>query len=92
MRQIIEKCYEYNTDLYILFTEIRQAFNSKDIISIISCFRILWHTSKIIKLIKTTLNDNISKVLVAITDSRPFNVSTGVRQGDAMSEALFNTA
>jgi hypothetical protein len=39
-----------------------------------------------------TLNDNISKVLVAITVSRPFNVSTGVRQGDAMSEALFNTA
>jgi hypothetical protein len=39
-----------------------------------------------------TLNDNISKVLVAITGSRPFSVSTGVRQGDAMSEALLNTA
>jgi hypothetical protein len=43
------------------------------------------------KLIKTTLNDTISKVLVTITGSRPFNVSTEVRQGDAMSEALFNS-
>lgn len=92
MRQIIEKCYEYNTDLYILFNEIWRAFDSKDIISIISRCRILWHISKIIKLIKMTLNDNISKVLVAITGSRPFSVSTGVRQGDAMSEALLNTA
>ena len=39
-----------------------------------------------------TLNDNISKVLIAITGSRPFNVSTGVRQGDAMSEGSFNSA
>jgi hypothetical protein len=43
---------------------------------------------KIIKLINTTLSDNIAKVLIVTTSSRSFNISTGVRQGDALSAAL----
>ena len=30
IRQIMEKCYEYNTDLHILLNEIWQAFDNKD--------------------------------------------------------------
>jgi hypothetical protein len=46
---------------------------------------------KIIRLINMTLNDNISKVLVA-NSSRHCNISKGLRQGDALSAALFNVA
>jgi hypothetical protein len=38
------------------------------------------------------LSDNIGKVLIANTSSRSFNILTGVRQGDALSTALFNIA
>jgi hypothetical protein len=48
------------------------------------------YQKKMIKLIKTTLSDNIAKVLIANTSSRSFNISTGVRQGDALSAVLFN--
>jgi sorting nexin-29 len=44
------------------------------------------------RLTKMTLNDNTSKVLVANNSSRHFNISTGVRAGDALSAALFNVA
>jgi hypothetical protein len=43
---------------------------------------------KIIRLIKMTLNDK-SKVIAANNSSRHFNISTGVRQGDALSAALY---
>jgi hypothetical protein len=52
----------------------------------------LWHTRKIIKLIKMTLSDNIAKVLIANTSSRSFNILTGVGHGDVLSAALFNIA
>jgi hypothetical protein len=49
------------------------------------------YQKKVIKLIKMTLSDIIAKVLKANTSSRSFNISTGVRQGDALSAALFNS-
>jgi hypothetical protein len=39
-----------------------------------------------------TLNGNTSKVLVANNSSRNFKIPMGVRQGDALSAALFNVA
>jgi sorting nexin-29 len=49
-------------------------------------------SKKIIRLIKMAINDNTAKVLVANNSSRHFNISAGVRQGDALSAALFNVA
>ena len=30
MQQILEKCYEYNIEMYILFIDFKQAFDSGD--------------------------------------------------------------
>jgi hypothetical protein len=92
MRQTMEKCYEYNTDLYMLSIDFRQAFDSiyrNQLFMALESYGIL---EKIIRLIKMTLNDKTSKVLVANNISRHFNISTEVRQGDALSAALFNVA
>ena len=47
---------------------------------------------KIIRLIKMTLHDNTSKVLIANTSSRSFYVSLGVRHRDALDMLLEGTA
>jgi len=30
MQQILEKCYEYNIEMYVLFIDFKQAFDSVD--------------------------------------------------------------
>jgi hypothetical protein len=91
MRQVMEKCYEYNIDLHILFIDFRQAFDSIDRNQLFKVLESYGIQEKIIKLIKMTLSNNIAKVLIANTSSRSFNISTGVRQSDALSAALSNT-
>jgi sorting nexin-29 len=92
MWQTMEKCYEYNTDLHMLFIDFRQAFDSIYRNQLFMAFESYGIPEKIIRLIKMTLNDNTSKVLVANNNSGHLNISMGVRQGDALSAALFNVA
>jgi hypothetical protein len=76
----------------MLFIDFRQAFDSIYRDQLFMALEPYSIPEKIIRLIKMTLNDNIFKVLVANNSSRYFNISTGVRQGDALSAALFNVA
>jgi sorting nexin-29 len=92
MRQTMERYYEYNTDLHMLFIDFRQAFDSIYRNQLFMALESYGIPEKIIRLIKMTLSDNTSKVLVANNSSKHFNISTGVRQGDALSAALFNVA
>jgi sorting nexin-29 len=88
----MEKCYEYNTDLHMLFIDFRQAFDSIYRNQLFMALESYGIPVKIIRLLKMTLNNNTSKALVANNSSRHFNISTAVRQGDALSAALFNVA
>jgi hypothetical protein len=76
----------------MLFVDFRQAFDSIYRNQLFMALESYGKPEKIVRLIKITLNDNTSKVLVANNSSRHFNISTGVRQGDALSAALFNVA
>ena len=52
MRQILEKCYEYNIEMYAIFIDFKQAFDSVDrqkTIQILQEFRI---SNKFVRLIK----------------------------------------
>jgi sorting nexin-29 len=88
----MEKCYEYNTDLHMLFIDFRQAFDSIYRNQLFMALESYGIPVKIISLIKMTLNDNTSKVLIANNSSRHFNISMEARQDDALSAVLFNLA
>jgi sorting nexin-29 len=78
MRQTMKKCYEYSTDLHMVFIDFRQAFDSiyRNQLFMAESYGI---PEKIIKLINMTLNNNTSKLLIANNSCRHFNISTGVR-------------
>jgi sorting nexin-29 len=88
----MEKCYENKIDLYMLFIDFRQAFDTikwKKLIRTLEKFDI---PKKLIKMIAITLEDSRSKVFVGGKLSEPFMMSSGVRSSDSISAVLFNLA
>jgi hypothetical protein len=90
MRQIYEKCYEYNIELHNIFVDFSQAFDTvnRDVIynSLIK-HNIL---NKLISPIKLTMQQTKMKVKVNNSYSEWFETKRGVRQGDPLSALLFS--
>ena len=84
VRQICEKCHEYNIDLHNIFIGFSQAFDTvnRDVIyNSLSKHNV---PDKLIKLIKLTMQQTKMKVKVNNSYSEWFETKTGVRQGDPL--------
>lgn len=92
MRQIMEKCYEHNINLHLLFIDFQKAFDS------VYQEGLYWYMErkgipkKLIKLTQMTLSSARAKVLVDGRCGDQFELNRGVRQGDTLSATLFNIA
>ena len=88
--QIFEKFHEFSLSLHCLFIDFKQAFDSIDRQTIKFILLKQGIPNKLVSLIMMTLNGTIAKVRIhgQFTDS--FNVRSGVKQGDALSTAIFN--
>ena len=64
VRQIFEKCYEFNIELHNVFIDYAQAFDSVYRDKIIKCLNNYEVPSKLIKLIVKTLQDTKVRVKV----------------------------
>ena len=90
VREIYEKCYEYNIDLHNLFVDFSQVFDTvnRDVIyNSLSKHNV---PDKLIKLIKLTMQQTKMKVKVHNNYSEWFETKTGVRQADPLSALLFS--
>jgi len=90
VRQIYEKCHEYNIDLHNIFIDFTQAFDTvnRDIIyTSLAKYNI---PDKLTKLIKLTMQHTRMKVKVNNDYSEWFETKIGVRQGDPLSALLFS--
>jgi hypothetical protein len=90
VRQIYEKCYEYNIDLHNIFIDFSQAFDTVNRDVIFSSLTEHNVPDKLIKLIKLTMQQTKMKVKVNNGYSEWFETKTGVRQGDPLSALLFS--
>jgi sorting nexin-29 len=90
VRQIIEKCHEFNIDLHSAFIDYTQAFHSVYRNKIITCLNNYGVPSKLIKLIAKTLHDTKARVKVNQSYTEYFEVTTGVKQEThSLSTTLF---
>jgi hypothetical protein len=90
LRQIFEKCYEYNIELHNIFVDYSQAFDSVNRNKIIECLIKYEVTTKLIKLIGLTLTISVAKVKIGNHFTKEFKIVSGVKQGDPLSTTLFS--
>jgi hypothetical protein len=90
IRQIYEKCLEYNIELHNLFIDYMQAFDSVNRSVIPDCLKQFSVLDKLINRVKLSLQDTKVKVKINNDYSEQFEVRTGVKQGDPLSPVLFS--
>jgi len=89
-RQILEECYEYNIEMHVLFIDFKQSSDSADRQKTIQILQELRIPNKLVQLIKITLQNMEASVKIEHLTSKPFSISSGVRQGDPLSATIFN--
>lgn len=90
IRQILEKCKEYNVELHQLFVDFKAAYDSvirKKLWRVMAEFGI---PEKLIALTKMTLEGANSRVRIRNKLSESFDIEEGLRQGDPLATLLFN--
>lgn len=89
VRQVQEKCWEYNIDIYQLFVDFKQAYDSIDrerLYTVLLDFNI---PHKLVRLIRTTMMNSRCTVKITQAQTNTFEVSQGLKQGDGLATALF---
>jgi hypothetical protein len=86
----MEKCFEFNTDLLILFVDYKKAFDNINRTVLLSAMGNYGIPKNILILVEMTMKDSDAKITIGGNVSKSFNVLQGVRQGDGLSAVLFN--
>jgi hypothetical protein len=92
VKQVVEKSHEYNKDTYLLFVDFKAAYDSINRDKLWEAMTQLGISVKLTRLIKSCTYNSKSKISFGGELSEEFPVTTGLRQGDALSPALFNIA
>ncbi|PSN45867.1 hypothetical protein C0J52_19674 [Blattella germanica] len=90
VKQMFEKCHEYNINLYNIFVDYTHAFDSVSREKIIECLMQYKVPSKLIHLIGLTLCKTTAQIKIGNILSDKFNINCGVKQGDPLSATLFS--
>jgi len=90
IRQILEKCREFNISTYHLFIDFKAAYDSVDRNELFHVMADLGFPSKLTRLVRATLTNVSYCVKLQGNYSAPFRGDNGLRQGDALSTLLFN--
>lgn len=90
MTQIIEKSYEHDIELHMLFIDFRQAFDSIRRNKLLEEMKTMEIPAKLIRLTKMTMEKSRARINTLETTSEEIAIETGVRQGDSLSTTLFN--
>lgn len=90
IRQILEKCKEYNIETHHLFVDLKAAYDSVIRKKQWRLMEEFGFPHKLISLSKLTLNGANSRVRIRNQLSESFDIEEGLRQGDPLSSLLFN--
>jgi hypothetical protein len=90
IRQIMEKCYEFNVTTHHLFVDFKNAYDSVKRHKLWSALEFFGVPQKLIRLARLTLTNVNCRVRIANDLSDPFDNKDGLRQGDSLAQLFFN--
>jgi glutathionylspermidine synthase len=90
IRNILEKCYEYNITLHQLFIDFKHAYDSVRRDQLFDTMIEFGIPKKLMQMVKMTLNNTTARVKVQNKLSERFDINSGLRQGDIIFSQLFN--
>lgn len=90
LRNILEKCYEYNIDIHLIFIDFKQAYDRVKRNEMWVDMENFGIPQKLIRLTKMTLAKSQGKVAIQGELSEHFEIGIGLREGDDLSTILFN--
>jgi hypothetical protein len=90
--QILEKKWEYNGTVHQLFIDFKKAYDSVRREVLYNMLIEFGIPSKLFGLIKMCLNETYSTVPTGQFQSDKFPIQNDLKQGDALSQLLFNLA
>ena len=91
LRQIYEKCHEYNIELHNVFTDFNQAFDSINRSTVNKVLREVQIPRKIIRMVNLVTQYIKARIKLNSEYTEKLEVKTGIRQGDPLSTILFCT-
>jgi sorting nexin-29 len=92
VKQILEKCWDRNTDLFQILIDFPQGFDSVDSAMTGYIMREFGIPEKSVRLVELTLENTISSVTIQMEIGSFFQVKQGLKQGNGLAPLLFNLA
>ena len=92
IRQIMEKCWEYDKETWHAFIDFKQAYDSIHRESMWRILREFRVPEKLLRLIDMCYRDMRCRVKIGAEVTDHFEVNNGLKQGCALSTLLFNLA
>ncbi|KAE9522623.1 hypothetical protein AGLY_016986 [Aphis glycines] len=92
IKQLAEKSHEFNKDIHLMFIDYKAAYDSINREKLWNVMNKMGIPAKLVRMIRACAYESKSKVSFGGEVSDEFPVTTGLRQGDALSPALFNIA
>jgi len=91
-KQIAEKSHEFNKHIHLIFVDFKAAYDSVNKEKLWNVMGQIGIPAKLIRMVNACTHNSKSKVSFEGKLSDEFPVTTGLRQGEALSSLLFNTA
>lgn len=92
VKMVAEKCWEFDIDVYQLFVDFKQAYDSIDRSKLYTIMLDFDVPSKLVRLVRVTMQGSQCQVRVMGELTGNFEVMQGLKQGDGLAPTLFNLA
>lgn len=92
LKEIVAKYWEYNKEFFAVFIDFQKAYDSIIREKLWSQLEKFGIPRKLINLIRMTVTGSRCSVRINGCNCEPFEINSGVRQGDGLSPILFNIA